>query len=198
MLVRLGCSVDIAKNGLEALDAVASKTYDLVLMDCMMPKMDGYTATAEIRRRQNAKQLPNFPIVAMTANAMEGDREKCLLAGMDDYLPKPFNSDSLLKMVKAWVKQSNVFIADSSIPLKTNETLLDDETLEAIYALLEKSRGRNDSFLQRVVSSYMGEAGTSDDPKPTPSQNATRGEPSQPTINMAKIENHSGYGSRRQ
>jgi len=104
MLQSFGCSVDIVQNGSEALQAVELKTYDLVLMDCMMPVMDGYEATAEIRQRQNAGQLAYFPIIALTANAIEGDHDKCLAAGMDDYLSKPFKGDSLLHIVTSWTK----------------------------------------------------------------------------------------------
>lgn len=109
MLESLGCLVDIANNGREALNAVAKKDYDLVLMDCMMPEMDGYAATAEIKRRQTAGVLRPFPVIALTANAVEGDREKCLIAGMDDYFPKPFNVKDLILLINTWCdpKQTN-------------------------------------------------------------------------------------------
>jgi signal transduction histidine kinase/DNA-binding response OmpR family regulator len=102
MLHNFGCSVDVANNGHEALAALEGQSYDLVLMDCMMPDMDGYQATAEIRRLQGAGKLHLFPIIALTANAIEGDREKCILAGMDDYLSKPFKTETLLAMVKKY------------------------------------------------------------------------------------------------
>ncbi|MBK8816447.1 MAG: response regulator [Methylococcaceae bacterium] len=102
MLESLGCLVDIANNGQEALNAVSHKSYDLVLMDCMMPEMDGYAATAEIKRQQTAGNLRPFPVIALTANAVEGDREKCLTAGMDDYLPKPFNIKDLIRVINTW------------------------------------------------------------------------------------------------
>jgi two-component system, sensor histidine kinase and response regulator len=104
MLKSFGCFVDIANNGKQALVAVQKNTYDLVFMDCMMPEMDGYVASAEIKRRQEKGLLPRFPIIALTANAIEGDREKCLIAGMDDYLAKPFSSDTLLRVIKSWLK----------------------------------------------------------------------------------------------
>ena len=105
MLLDFGCKVDLVNNGQEALEAIKLNNYDLVLMDCMMPILDGYEATAEIRQLQNSGQLPYCPIIALTANAIEGDYEKCLAAGMDDYLSKPFKGESLLSIVKTWAKQ---------------------------------------------------------------------------------------------
>lgn len=93
MLERLGCRVDIAFNGVEALDALTQDRYELVLMDCHMPEMDGYEATAHIRKLEG--EAAKIPIVAMTANTRPGDAEKCLEAGMDDYLPKPLKLKSL-------------------------------------------------------------------------------------------------------
>ncbi|MDD5580710.1 MAG: response regulator [Methylobacter sp.] len=113
-LEKLGCVIGIAANGREALQVIERTVYDLVLMDCMMPEMDGYTATAEIRRRQSAGQLPPFPIIALTANAIEGDRQKCLTAGMEDYLAKPFKTDALLRIIQAWLKPSASLTPESA------------------------------------------------------------------------------------
>lgn len=90
---KMRLKVDIANNGIEALTALQNKHYNIVFMDCLMPEMDGYTATKEIRQGKAGKENINIKIVAMTANAMEGDREKCLAVGMDDYLAKPINPD---------------------------------------------------------------------------------------------------------
>jgi signal transduction histidine kinase/DNA-binding response OmpR family regulator len=99
MLSALGCRVTVAKNGHECLDALAYRPYDCVLMDCQMPGMDGYTATREWRLREAALDRPRQLIVALTANAVEGDREQCIAAGMDDYLPKPFKREQLHAMI---------------------------------------------------------------------------------------------------
>ncbi|WP_017293954.1 PAS domain-containing protein [Geminocystis herdmanii] len=100
---KLGLKVDIENNGIEALKALKNKHYDLIFMDCLMPEMDGYEATGEIRQGKAGDDYRDIPIIAMTANAMEGDREKCLSAGMDDYLTKPINVDSFNKLLTKYI-----------------------------------------------------------------------------------------------
>jgi CheY-like chemotaxis protein len=99
----LGYAAEVVADGHEALDALARQVFDLILMDCQMPGMDGYEATAQIRKRRGAcRSGDRIPIVAMTANAVEGDREKCLAVGMDDYLPKPVKMTALADILQRW------------------------------------------------------------------------------------------------
>jgi CheY-like chemotaxis protein len=94
ILEKFGCRVDLAANGLEALEASMRIAYDCIFMDCQMPEMDGFEATTAIRQRE-AQTGQRVPIIAMTANAMPSDRKRCLEAGMDDYLSKPVQAEEL-------------------------------------------------------------------------------------------------------
>ena len=104
MLQKLGCEVDIATDGRQAIDKTAQQRYDIVFMDVYMPELDGYQATRLIRQREEATGSHQV-IIAMTANAMEGDRERCLQAGMDDYLAKPFREAELRQTIARWARQ---------------------------------------------------------------------------------------------
>ncbi len=109
ILDKVDCVCETAADGPTALKMVSSRSYDLILMDCQMPMMDGYEATAAIREKEQASPLPGgaerIPIVAMTANALKGDREKCLAAGMDDYLSKPFRPEQLIECLDNWLPE---------------------------------------------------------------------------------------------
>jgi len=102
LLKRRGLTVDTVANGRDAVEMVLSTRYAIVFMDCQMPEMDGYQATGEIRSLEGQRALPRTPIVAMTANAMAGDRELCLHAGMDDYLSKPLTVPELERVLSYW------------------------------------------------------------------------------------------------
>ncbi|MBN1846919.1 MAG: response regulator, partial [Sedimentisphaerales bacterium] len=108
ILKKYGCQVDVAGNGAEAVDMFSRHHYDLVFMDCQMPEMDGYEATAVIRQKQQGQD--HIPIIAMTAHTMHGDKEKCLNAGMDDYIPKPVKREHLREMLDKW------FYSDQDVP----------------------------------------------------------------------------------
>ncbi|MFT4538214.1 MAG: two-component system sensor histidine kinase/response regulator [Planctomycetota bacterium] len=104
LLKRIGYMVDIVDNGQEAVDATRDRDYQVVLMDCQMPVMDGYTATRTIRAREHEEgNGEHLVIIAMTANAMQGDRDLCLDAGMDDYIPKPIDSKQLYSTITSWL-----------------------------------------------------------------------------------------------
>lgn len=101
-LQKLGYHVDVAMNGKEAVETLTKPhSYSLILMDCLMPEMDGFEATRKIRQLE-AHKGQHLPIIAMTANAMEGDKEACLRAGMDDYIAKPFHLGSLTRVLDHW------------------------------------------------------------------------------------------------
>jgi PAS domain S-box-containing protein len=104
MLEGLGCRVDVVENGVSAVEAALTRSYDMIFMDCQMPEVDGYEATSRIRKQEATGQTGGrrIPIVALTAHAMQGDRESCMDAGMDDYLAKPFNMNELADMLYRW------------------------------------------------------------------------------------------------
>jgi two-component system, sensor histidine kinase len=120
MLENLGYESELANNGLLALEAIAESSYAAVLMDCQMPVMDGLTATQEIRRRE-AGTGSRVPIIALTANAMEANRERCLAAGMDDFLPKPFTQAQLTAVLDRWTPVVQAPLRDRAL-LTAGET----------------------------------------------------------------------------
>jgi CheY-like chemotaxis protein len=115
MLHGMGAEVQMANHGLEAIEHLkaqaASKPFNLILMDCMMPHMDGYQATAAIRLGQAGQRYQQIPIVALTANAMSGDKEKCFRAGMTGYLSKPVTQQSLVKEIGKVLKSDNILVS---------------------------------------------------------------------------------------
>lgn len=99
ILARAGFNIDLVGDGSEALEAHRTRPYDVILMDCQMPTMDGFEASRRIR----GLDKPQPVIIAVTANALVGERERCLNAGMDDYLSKPFQAEQLVALVKKWI-----------------------------------------------------------------------------------------------
>jgi CheY-like chemotaxis protein len=106
LLKKLGYVTQAVANGFEAIDAVAQSSFDLILMDCQMPELDGFQATERIRSWEKESGRDPIVIVALTANAMKEDREKCLECGMNDYLAKPIKKDELSKILKKWLTHS--------------------------------------------------------------------------------------------
>lgn len=108
MLEGLGCDVDIAANGEEAINRIDKAAYDLVLMDCQMPIMDGFEASQKANIMKTQGKIPDIPIVALTANAMKGDRERCIVSGMQDYLAKPVRKSGLVDTLMRWLPQEKI------------------------------------------------------------------------------------------
>ncbi|MGE0755173.1 MAG: response regulator [Alphaproteobacteria bacterium] len=106
ILGKFGCLVTIASNGREAVDMVKERPFDLILMDCQMPEMDGFEASAIIDRMKQTREIPDVPIIALTANAMQGDKERCLESGMNDYISKPVRKQQLRAALLQWLPQS--------------------------------------------------------------------------------------------
>jgi CheY-like chemotaxis protein/HPt (histidine-containing phosphotransfer) domain-containing protein len=178
MLANVGCRTDLATTGKEALAAVRDGAYDLVFMDCQMPEMDGYEATRRIRnaecgirngKKANPKSQVRLPIVAMTAHAIKGERERCMDAGMDDYLSKPFDQVQLHAILERWVAHKAVAQKKKESKRKRPEKkgeappknsgveddTIDQRALDTIQGLQRKGAP---SILERVISQYLESA----------------------------------------
>jgi signal transduction histidine kinase/DNA-binding response OmpR family regulator len=165
ILTRIGFEVEVAADGLEALDLAETGRFDLVLMDCQMPKMDGFEATKEMRQRGLcARHGERLPIIALTANAMRTDRERCLNAGMDDYLPKPFKQKDLVDVLDRWLDASALDTTDSidapaqsTVDLnailcseqKDQHVMLDEEALDMLWSL-----DPTGEFVRKLISTF--------------------------------------------
>jgi len=156
---KLGYHADVVTNGMEAIESLEKFDYDLVLMDCQMPEMDGYKATSIIRDENSAVRNHNIPIIAMTANAMKGDREKCLEAGMNDYVSKPINVKKLADAIDGNLSNG---IKPQLSPASVQEKTISKETKqsvpEAIYSELA-----DDADLVELIDEFV--AGLKDDIK---------------------------------
>ncbi|MBM4257843.1 MAG: PAS domain S-box protein [Deltaproteobacteria bacterium] len=162
MLELLGCQVTVASNGHEVLDALSRGSYDLVFMDCHMPEMDGFAATAAIRQQEGASR--HTTIIALTANALDGDEEECLAAGMDGYLSKPFSQEKLQAILRKWIpavqqrqEASSETVAVSAAPPSltfASEPVIDEKTLAEIQ-LLQKPGKPN--VLHKLIATYLAD-----------------------------------------
>jgi len=155
MLASFGLEVTIAGNGSEALEALSRGRFDIVLMDCQMPGMDGYEATRQVRERESSGACPGgpaprIPIVALTAHAMQGDRETCLAAGMDDYLAKPFSTAELKKTLGKWLCGTSPEAAAERLAPRGGR--LDPAALDD---LRELERAGAKGLLSRIVKTYL-------------------------------------------
>lgn len=154
MLLKLGYHADVVNNGIEALNAVQKKVYDLIFMDCQMPEMDGYTATTHIRRLEEKLHHPkNVPIVALTAHALKGDREKCFQAGMDDYVTKPIDIKIVAMVLHRWLSDSSL---EAFIHAQSEEKITDENhiiNLDRIHSILGEDVGIIKEFMRIFISS---------------------------------------------
>ncbi len=132
MLKRLGYVPDVAENGVQALEKLAEHAYDLVFMDCQMPEMDGFTACRKFRQKEESLNQPQrTPIIALTAYAMKGDREKCLIAGMDDYITKPLRGQTLRATLGRWLSSSTKPVLENPVVKQIGERrILDRDVLQ--------------------------------------------------------------------
>jgi len=149
----------VVNNGREALDAYAHGAFDLILMDCDMPEMDGFEATKEIRGRERSSSAKRVPIVALTANAMAQDREDCLNAGMDDHLSKPFSMLTLQNMLDRWMPRTASMQTPAAEPAanagaKAAE-VLDRPMLDELGKVLTNGKPE---LLARVINLYLVES----------------------------------------
>jgi len=122
LLKKFGIQADLAGNGEEALYALKSLSYDLVFMDCQMPVMDGYEASRQIRDLKSNVLNRSVPIVAMTANTMQGDREKCLSVGMSDFISKPVNPTKLQEALREWLPKCCSDLTKAKVSMALEDT----------------------------------------------------------------------------
>ena len=163
ILEKLGCRADVAVNGLEAVEALTSQNYDLVFMDVQMPEMDGYEATRAIRSESSVTLNRDIPIVAMTAHAMRGDREKCLAVGMNDYITKPIDPDRVADTLAQWLSKPPTPIAEDDRELKVSSVGVDNSNVPSTVVFDHKALRRrllnDDDLMREVLRGFLGDMG---------------------------------------
>ncbi len=147
----LGCEVETAQTGRQALELLQRKSFDIVLMDCQMPEMDGYEATKRLREMEE-RQGKHTVVIALTAHALKGDREKCLAAGMDDYLSKPFTIDQLRAVLERWLKGRPKPQSETKEGLAEEIPVFDPEQLKNFEV---PGKPGDKTFLLRMVGLYL-------------------------------------------
>ncbi len=153
MLEALNLTVDVASNGREAVEKSTSENFDVILMDCQMPFMDGFEATETIRRTESEQKRMPVPIIAVTANALKGDRETCLAAGMDEYLAKPYTSEQLRSVLTLLLpRDSFAASTQSSVDTQSSNSPIDRNTLDVLSTL---QRPGAPSLLRKVIDIYL-------------------------------------------
>ncbi|SPP64668.1 response regulator [Nitrospira lenta] len=150
MFERLGHRVDVVANGREAVEALSRLAYDLVFMDCQMPEMDGFEAAADIRRREAGAR--HTIVIAMTANAMQGDRERCLRAGMDDYVTKPITTESLAAVFERWRRPAVPVRVPEAAPYEG--ATIDPLVFDGLRVLSDED---DPGFLTRLVRHFLAD-----------------------------------------
>jgi len=148
LMADCGLDIDVANNGEEALQQYSENKYELILMDCQMPVMDGFEATKIIRETNN-----NIPIIAVTANALSSDREKCELAGMSDYLAKPFNRQQLMDILSRWLDQTKTE-PETMSEEPTTETISDSESI-LNFELLSTMKNAIGAVFDELIPAYI-------------------------------------------
>jgi CheY-like chemotaxis protein len=151
ILRRRGFRVEVASNGREAVDALRREPFAAVLMDCQMPVLDGYAATGEIRGLEG--DVRRTPIIAMTAHAMEGDRERCIAAGMDDYVAKPLRADELDAVLRRWVGSPEAVVMDPAALQALTRAVGDEAIVEEICDLFLAEAGPRLAAMRTAAAS---------------------------------------------
>jgi CheY-like chemotaxis protein len=162
MLEAMGLCVIVAKNGQEAIQKAADELFDVILMDCQMPEVDGFEATSEIRRMQSESGRTRTPIIAVTANALKGDRDQCLTAGMDEYIAKPFSSEQLHSVLSLFLQpvaavqsgrsETPTEEHDDTDTLPEFESPLDGKVLDGLSRLQQPGAP---NIIEKVIHLYL-------------------------------------------